>query len=157
MKRHVLLILVIALMVPALVLAADSPDYLADAPNLKKASRDEVADFLKERCHRLYFELMTFKSDPGFAFQGFREGSPYAPWRDETEAVRDYSKEAIDKFDVKVLQPGGGIFIVAGQLWHLGSDYQGAFGVENEGSLRMREMIEESIGCAKYPHVLKFD
>lgn len=156
MKRAALLS-VVFLFFAVGIFAADTPDYLADAPSLDTASRDEVAGFLKERCFRLYFELLTFKSDPGFAFQGFREDSPYAPWRDETEAVRDYSVKAIDKYGVKTLEPGGGIFIVAGQLWHLGADYQGLFGAEKEGSLRMREMIEESIGCAKYPHVLKLN
>lgn len=158
MNRSVLLFCVIALMIPALVFAADKKpprkkNYLPDAPKGEDASREEVAAYIKDQSFYLYFDLMTFKGDPHFILYRFTQGKQYYDWMKTAEALRDYTDKAIEHFGVEdPYEEEDGIFAAPERLVDLAERYEGKIGMETDETLEIKNELGKTFGRTDYRH-----
>ena len=150
MKRAVILSLVI-LVLAAGLFAAESA-ILDKAPKYPDAPQSEVLSFVKTEAFGLYFELLSFRNDPGFILAGFGVGGPYKEWREDVEALRTYSMGALGAYKIKPSSSDGFVLQSPGQIWHLGSEYSENRGSESDFSLRIKNTLDETFGRNKYRH-----
>ena len=159
MRRPVLLFLVIVLIIPALVFAADKKsakkkkDYIPDAPKGENATREEVAAYVKDQAFFLYFDLMTFKGDPHFILFRFTQDNPYYDWMKTAEALRDYADKAVEHFGIDdPYEEDEGVFVAPERLVDLGERYESKIGMETDETLEIKNELGKTFDRTKYHH-----
>jgi len=152
MKRSMLFCFFL-LFVPSLlfgIVGRKYPEILTEAPKVDDANREDVESYIKSKSLDLYLDLLSFKGDPGFKFYGFGRGGQYFVWLEEADALRDYSSQARNAYDVSASSTN--VYAAPFFVFGLGQNYLTSHGEEDEISLLNKNNIDKALGREKYHH-----
>jgi hypothetical protein len=115
-----------------------NPEFNPETSNDKETKgvkNDEGLKKAKSQIQGLFNELRTFKNDPDFHTNGFRDGYKYNSWLKEVQKMKNEENNNLLI----------GLGFVPGDLEMLGSEYLKSKGNETEYSSWIKKTIEDGL------------